>query len=87
MVAVTVARMLPERDQIVADVRAHIEERLQRGDDLDVIIARLGDPDTLAESDIPHRCAHDGDVPRHSPPIRSPEMRRENAWDAAERHS
>jgi uncharacterized RDD family membrane protein YckC len=49
-IAAAMPRMLPERDQIVADVRAHIEERLQRGDDLDVIVARLGDPDTLVES-------------------------------------
>lgn len=49
-VAAAMPRMLPERDQIVADVRAHIEERRQRGDDLELIVARLGDPDTLAES-------------------------------------
>jgi hypothetical protein len=29
-IAAAMPRMLPERDQIVADVQAHIEERLQR---------------------------------------------------------
>ncbi|HXC54663.1 MAG TPA: RDD family protein [Rhizomicrobium sp.] len=43
-------RMMPERERIVADVRAHIEEDLQRGEALDTVLARLGDPATLAAS-------------------------------------
>ena len=42
--------MLPERGQIVADVRAHIEEGMQRGEALDAVLARLGDPANLAAS-------------------------------------
>ncbi len=43
-------RMMPERDQIVADVRAHIEEEMQRGVALDAVLARFGDPADLAAS-------------------------------------
>jgi uncharacterized RDD family membrane protein YckC len=43
-------RMMPEREQIVADVRAHIEEELQRGEALDAVLARFGDPAYLAAS-------------------------------------
>jgi uncharacterized RDD family membrane protein YckC len=43
-------RMMPEREQIVADVRAHIEEDVQRGEALDAVLARLGDPANLAAS-------------------------------------
>src|SRR5580700_11099501 len=44
------ARMMPEREQIVADVRAHIEEDMQRGEALDAVLARFGDPANLAAS-------------------------------------
>jgi len=43
-------RMMPEREQIVADVRAHIAEEMQRGEALDAVLARLGDPANLAAS-------------------------------------
>lgn len=43
-------RMMPEREQIIADVRAHIEEDMQRGEALDAVLARLGDPANLAAS-------------------------------------
>src|SRR5271156_4369734 len=43
-------RMMPEREQIIADVRAHIEEEMQRGEALDAVLARLGDPANLAAS-------------------------------------
>jgi uncharacterized RDD family membrane protein YckC len=43
-------RMMPEREQIVADVRAHIEEDMQRGEALDAVLARFGDPANLAAS-------------------------------------
>jgi uncharacterized RDD family membrane protein YckC len=43
-------RMMPEREQIVADVRAHIEEEMQRGEALDAVLARFGDPADLAAS-------------------------------------
>jgi uncharacterized RDD family membrane protein YckC len=43
-------RMMPEREPIVADVRAHIEEDMQRGEALDAVLARLGDPASLAAS-------------------------------------
>ncbi|HEY4942761.1 MAG TPA: RDD family protein [Rhizomicrobium sp.] len=43
-------KMMPEREQIVADVRAHIEEDMQRGEALDAVLARLGDPANLAAS-------------------------------------
>lgn len=43
-------RMMPEREQIVADVRAHIEEGIQRGEALDAVLSRFGDPATLAAS-------------------------------------
>ena len=43
-------RMMPEREQIVADVRAHIEEDIQRGEALDAVLTRFGDPATLAAS-------------------------------------
>jgi uncharacterized RDD family membrane protein YckC len=43
-------RMMPEREQIVADVRAHIEEETQRGEALDAVLARFGDPADLAAS-------------------------------------
>jgi uncharacterized RDD family membrane protein YckC len=43
-------RMMPEREQIVADVRAHIEEDMQRGEALDAVLTRLGDPANLAAS-------------------------------------
>jgi uncharacterized RDD family membrane protein YckC len=49
-------RMMPEREQIVADVRAHIEEETQRGEALDAVLARFGDPADLAASylsDVP----------------------------------
>jgi len=42
--------MMPEREQIIADVRAHIEEGTQRGEALDAVLARLGDPADLAAS-------------------------------------
>ena len=43
-------RMMPERDQIIADVRAHIEEDMQRGETLDAVLERFGDPSNLAAS-------------------------------------
>ena len=43
-------RMMPEREQIVADVRAHIEEDVQRGEALDAVLTRFGDPANLAAS-------------------------------------
>src|ERR1700733_7877243 len=43
-------RMMPEREQIVADVRGHIEEEMQRGEALDAVLARFGDPADLAAS-------------------------------------
>ena len=43
-------RMMPERDQIVADVRAHIEEDMQRGEAVDAVLTRFGDPANLAAS-------------------------------------
>src|ERR1700733_13307177 len=43
-------RMMPEREQIVADVRAHIEEDMERGEALDAILARCGDACALAAS-------------------------------------
>ena len=43
-------RMMPEREQIVADVRAHIEEDMQRGEALDAVLTGLGDPENLAAS-------------------------------------
>ena len=43
-------RMMPEREQIIADVRAHIEEDMQRGEALDAVLARFGDPANLAAS-------------------------------------
>jgi uncharacterized RDD family membrane protein YckC len=43
-------RMMPEREQIVADVRAHIEEEMQRGEALDAVLTRFGDPANLAAS-------------------------------------
>jgi uncharacterized RDD family membrane protein YckC len=43
-------RMMPEREQIVADVRAHIEEDMQRGEALDAVLTRFGDPADLAAS-------------------------------------
>lgn len=42
--------MMPEREQIIADVRAHIEEGTQRGEALDAVLARLGEPTDLAAS-------------------------------------
>jgi uncharacterized RDD family membrane protein YckC len=42
--------MLPEREQIVADVRAHIEEEVQRGEALDAVLAKFGAPADLAAS-------------------------------------
>jgi len=43
-------RMMPEREQIVADVRTHIEEDMQRGEALDAVLTRFGDPANLAAS-------------------------------------
>jgi uncharacterized RDD family membrane protein YckC len=43
-------KMMPERERIVADVRAHIEEDMQRGEALDAVLARFGDPANLAAS-------------------------------------
>jgi len=43
-------RMMPEREKIVADVRAHIEEDMQRGEALDAVLTRFGDPANLAAS-------------------------------------
>ena len=42
--------MMPEREQIIADVRAHIEEGTQRGEAIDAVLARLGEPTDLAAS-------------------------------------
>jgi uncharacterized RDD family membrane protein YckC len=53
-------RMMPEREQIVADVRAHIEEDMQRGEALDAVLTRFGDPANLAASylsEVPLVCA------------------------------
>jgi uncharacterized RDD family membrane protein YckC len=40
----------PARDQIAMELRASIQERIDRGESLDTVIAQLGDPRTLAES-------------------------------------
>ena len=43
-------KMLPERDQIIADVRTHIDEEMQRGEAFDSVLAKFGDPGALAAS-------------------------------------
>jgi uncharacterized RDD family membrane protein YckC len=49
-IADAMPRMMPERQQIVADVRAHIEEAMQHGEALDSVLMRLGNPTKLATS-------------------------------------
>ncbi len=49
-VADAMPRMMPEREQILADVRTHIEQDIQRGETLDAVLAKLGDPARLAAS-------------------------------------
>lgn len=40
----------PAREQIAAELRANIEDRVARGQSLDDVLQQLGDPVTLAES-------------------------------------
>ena len=43
-------RATPQRDQIAAELRGHISERLAHGHPLDEVLGKLGDPVRLAES-------------------------------------
>jgi uncharacterized RDD family membrane protein YckC len=50
----TVLKMMPptmtHREQIAAELRSHIAERLAHGHALDAVLGQLGDPATLADS-------------------------------------
>jgi uncharacterized RDD family membrane protein YckC len=52
----------PVRDQIEADVRGHIAERIERGGSVDEALRSLGDPKALAESYL-------AAVPLRNPPF------------------
>ncbi len=41
---------MPQRQQIAAELRSHIAERLAHGHTLDDVLRQLGDPATLADS-------------------------------------
>jgi uncharacterized RDD family membrane protein YckC len=41
---------MPQRQQIAAELRSHIAERLAHGHTLDAVLKQLGDPATLADS-------------------------------------
>ena len=41
---------MPQRQQIAAELRSHIAERLAHGHALDAVLRQLGDPATLADS-------------------------------------
>jgi uncharacterized RDD family membrane protein YckC len=43
-------RTTPRREQIATELRSNIAERLAAGQPVDVVLAQLGDPTTLAES-------------------------------------
>lgn len=45
-----IAPGIPDRDRIEGDLRAHLAERMETGDDADRAVARMGGPDEVARS-------------------------------------